>query len=80
MFKIICYGNPPLYIINERVNDDNETAAHNDALHQLYLIYAVLSGREEGGTLDSKLFWYPKFYKHYLFFVGLNVVGILIKS
>ena len=46
MFKIICYGNPPLYIINERVNDDNETAANNDALHQLYLIYAVLLGRE----------------------------------
>ena len=45
MFKIICYGNRPLYIINERVNDDNETAANNDALHQLYLIYAVLSGR-----------------------------------
>ena len=65
MFKIICYGNLLLYIINERVNDDNETAANNDALHQLYLIYAVLSDREGGGTLVSKLFWYPKFYKQY---------------
>ena len=59
MFKIICYGNPSLYIINEGVNDDNETAAHNDALHQLYLIYAVLSGRE-GVNIGLKIVLVPK--------------------
>ena len=36
------------------------------------------SGRE--GTLDSKIQWYPKFFKHDLSLVGLNTLGTLIKS
>ena len=31
------------------------------------------------GTLDCKLDWYPKFYKHFILFIGQNVFGILIE-
>ena len=33
----------------------------------------------EGGDIELKLNWYPKFYKYFILFVGFNTLGTIMK-
>ena len=52
---------------------------YGDATHlQIPTVVALTPGRE--GTLNCKLYWYPKFYKNALSFGRIKPLGAYVKS
>ena len=79
-FQKISFPNhrrPYIYLI---LNTKRPNSYSYDILIHIFgILFMCAYQREREGTLDCKLYWYPKFYNHVTILIGSKTLGTLIE-